>query len=189
LQFSSLPPEVLYEELQKFDKCIVTWNVVWNKLTKSPCYDRLQVYIKWEGWDYVVNTLKSNKDYCDFDGLNRVYDKNNNYPKVWEYVDFLVINSQNNYWVILSGSIWEWKYTIVGIISDETFNNCASNYEFTWNEVFTNIIEEDIEVIETGQENIYTTFLYNNRTIIFCTILVFILIYIILKNVFRKHKG
>jgi hypothetical protein len=190
--------EITYEHLKSADKCVVSGNVVWNKIIEDYCFNILETYIKWEWWDYIVNALYviNSLNTCTYDGFNKLYDAKS-YPKSWDYFSFLVIKNQSNYeniWWI--ENVWEWKYSIDNIEFEETFSSCEPNYKFTWEEVFTTdyfclpwncpivwgeIIEEEIE----SWKNI----IYDTRIIILCTILIIILIYIIWKNIFRKTKG
>ena len=113
------------------DNCTVSGTVIETEIKTDinyPCSDDINIIIQNDLWLYNIkwNIVPKNGIICV--GWWSIFNQEN-YPKEWDIIDYLVYDWGNWYYDILStNKLYEWAYKVPnGTISENNFNVCELN--------------------------------------------------------------
>ena len=159
LLLSALPWEVIDQEVAKANKCEISWIIKKIEIKEyDVCTDNVKIYVSWDIWKYIINSIKTTQNECVFDWIWIIY-SDKTLPKVWDKVNFLI--NKDNYSILSDKKNIDWTY-----------------YILSWNDVKYNL--------ETCKPN--WNFLEFNKDIIFSILYSLIFLVIVLVIIFFNHK-
>ncbi len=153
LFLSALGPDMIYSMVYELDKCFITWEIKKIEVEKNNDFDCLSKIIIDVDWKYKVNSIKIENNLCSIDSYSVLY-KNNNFPKVWDEVNYLL---ESEDFSLIADEYEDWFFRLIsGEILEQEINSC------------------EVEKIKIEKDSIYIWFIWVG---IFLLIIFSILLY------------